>query len=122
MPRKKTADPRSIFHLRLSQAERAEFKSKAQSASLTTAEFIRRACRDVVINSLADKHAIAAEMRRRNFLLANIASNLNQVARHVNIHKDDADLLFVTAHLKSIDLNIRRSFDLPATLLNKVSS
>ena len=67
MPRKKTADPRSIFHLRLSQAERAEFDSKAQSASLTTAEFIRRACRNVVITSLADKRArmLGIQLERR---------------------------------------------------------
>lgn len=122
MPRKKTADPRSIFHLRLSQAERAEFDAKARLAGLTTAELIRRACRDVVINSLADKQAVAAEMRRRNYLLASMANNLNQIARHVNSRKGDADLLFVTAHLKQIDLNIRRAFDLSNTLFNGAAS
>lgn len=119
MSRRKHPDPRRIFHIRLSNAEYADIERKAQDAGVTMADLMRTACRDAIVVSQTGAEVNAGELRRQNYLLAAIGNNLNQLARHVNTHKQDADILTITLHLRLIARDIQTAFLLDSDLINE---
>ena len=91
---------RSVWvKIRATATERAEWHRKAESAGLSLSDLMRRSVGRVRTWSVA--HTELERERTRE--LARIGSNLNQIARWANIHKEDADVLEVVAHLVAIE-------------------
>ena len=79
--------------IRASESERAEWHAKARSAGLSLSDLVRRSVGRVRTWTVA--HAELERERTRE--LARIGSNLNQIARWANTHKENAEALEVTA-------------------------
>ena len=71
--------------IRASKAERAEWHAKARSVGLSLSDLVRRSVGRVRTWTVA--HAELERERTRG--LARIGSNLNQIARWANIHKEE---------------------------------
>ena len=82
-----------------STRERAAWHAKARAAGLSLSDLVRRSVGRVRTWTVA--HTELERERTRE--LARIGSNLNQIARWANIHKEDADALEVVAHLVAIE-------------------
>ena len=85
--------------IRASEAERSEWHAKAHSVGLSLSDLVRRSVGRVRTWTVA--HAELERERTRE--LARIGSNLNQIARWANIHKEDAEVVEVVAHLVAIE-------------------
>ena len=85
--------------IRASETERAEWHAKARSVGLSLSDLVRRSVGRVRTWTVA--HAELERERTRE--LARIGSNLNQIARWANIHKEDAEVVEVVAHLVAIE-------------------
>ena len=85
--------------IRASEAERAEWHAKASSVGLSLSDLVRRSVGRVRTWTVA--HAELERERTRE--LARIGSNLNQIARWANTHKENAEALEVVAHLVAIE-------------------
>ncbi len=85
--------------IRASTAKRAEWHAKARSVGLSLSDLVRRSVGRVRTWTVA--HAELERERTRE--LARIGSNLNQIARWANIHKEDAEVVVVVAHLVAIE-------------------
>ena len=85
--------------IRASKAERAEWHGKARSVGLSLSDLVRRSVGRVRTWTVA--HAELERERTRE--LARIGSNLNQIARWANIHKENAEVVEVVAHLVAIE-------------------
>ena len=85
--------------IRASEAERAEWHGKARSVGLSLSDLVRRSVGRVRTWTVA--HAELERKRTRE--LARIGSNLNQIARWANIHKENAEVVEVVAHLVAIE-------------------
>ena len=85
--------------IRSSDAERAEWHAKARAAGLSLSDLVRRSVGRVRTWTVA--HTEIERERTRE--LARIGSNLNQIARWANTHKEDAEALQVVAHLVAIE-------------------
>ena len=70
--------------IRASEAERAEWHGKARSVGLSLSDLVRRSVGRVRTWTVA--HTELERERTRE--LARIGSNLNQIARWANIHKE----------------------------------
>ena len=85
--------------IRASEAERAKWHAKARSVGLSLSDLVRRSVGRVRTWTVAH-----TEMEReRTREMARIGSNLNQIARWANIHKENAEAVEVIAHLVSIE-------------------
>ena len=85
--------------IRASEAERAEWHTKAHSVGLSLSDLVRRSVGRVRTWTVA--HAELERERTRE--LARIGSNLNQIARWANTHKENAEALEVVTHLVAIE-------------------
>ena len=85
--------------IRASEAERSEWHAKARAVGLSLSDLVRRSVGRVRTWTVA--HAELERERTRE--LARIGSNLNQIARWANIHKENAEALEVVAHLVAIE-------------------
>ena len=85
--------------VRASEAERAEWHAKARSVGLSLSNLVRRSVGRVRTWTVA--HAELERERTRE--LARIGSNLNQIARWANTHKENAEALEVVTHLVAIE-------------------
>ena len=85
--------------IRASDAERAAWHAKARAVGLSLSDLVRRSLGRVRTWTVA--HTELERERTRE--LARIGSNLNQIARWANIHKEAADALEVVAHLAAIE-------------------
>ena len=85
--------------VRASEAERAEWHTKARSVGLSLSDLVRRSVGRVRTWTVA--HTELERERTRE--LARIGSNLNQIARWANTHKENAEALEVAAHLVAIE-------------------
>ena len=85
--------------IRASEAERAEWHTKARSVGLSLSDLVRRSVGRVRTWTVA--HTELERERTRE--LARIGSNLNQIARWANTHKENAEALEVVAHLVAIE-------------------
>ena len=88
--------------IRASEAERAEWHAKACSVGLSLSDLVRRAIGRVRTWTVA--HAELERERTRE--LARIGSNLNQIARWANTHKENAEAVEVVAHLVAIERSL----------------
>ena len=98
MPAKDPPKRRAVLHVRTTEEEAAKWRSKAQSAGLTTSELLRRAMRRTrvwTVEAADEQRALVREVAR-------IGANVNQIARWVNTYKDNADTARVLAHLVAI--------------------
>ena len=85
--------------IRASDAERAAWHAKARAVGLSLSDLVRRSLGRVRTWTVAHTEL----ERERTRALARIGSNLNQIARWANIHKEAADALEVVAHLAAIE-------------------
>ena len=85
--------------VRASKAERAEWHAKARSAGLSLSDLVRQSIGRVRTWTVA--HAELERERTRE--LARLGSNLNQIARWANTHKENAEAVEVIAHLVAIE-------------------
>ena len=99
MPKSASGNRTLIASARVSEAELAEWRSKATAAGVPLSELLRRA-----MGRTRTWTAVAAEVEReRTRELARIGSNLNQIARWANTHKENAEAVEVIAHLVAIE-------------------
>ena len=98
MPRA-TRNRTLIAQARVSEAELAEWRAKAAAAGVGLSELLRRA----MARTRTWTAAAAKVERERTRELARIGSNLNQIARWANTHKENAEALEVAAHLVAIE-------------------
>ena len=85
--------------VRASEAERAEWHAKARAVGLSLSDLVRRSVGRVRTWTVAH-----AELEReRTRCLARIGSNLNQIARWANTHKENSEAVEVVAHLVAIE-------------------
>ena len=99
MPKRISGNRTLIASARVSVAELAEWRSKATAAGVPLSELLRRA-----MARTRTWTAVAAEVEReRTRELARIGSNLNQIARWANTHKENAEEVEVIAHLVGIE-------------------
>ena len=85
--------------IRASKAERAEWHTKARSVGLSLSDLVRQSIRRVRTWTVA--HAELERERTRE--LARLGSNLNQIARWANTHKENAEAVEVIVHLVAIE-------------------
>ena len=85
--------------IRAREAERTEWHAKARSVGLSLSDLVRQSIRRVRTWTIA--HAELERERTRE--LARIGSNLNQIARWANTHKENAEVVEVVAHLVAIE-------------------
>ena len=99
------ADRRNVkASVRVSAAEFAVWKAKAEAAGVRLSDLLRRA-----MARTRTWTAAAAEVEReRTRHVARIGNNLNQIARWTNTHADKADAVEVIAHLVAIEREIAR--------------
>ena len=88
MPRA-TRNRTLIAQARVSEAELAEWRAKAAAAGVGLSELLRRA----MARTRTWTAAAAKVERERTRELARIGSNLNQIARWANTHKENAEAL-----------------------------
>ena len=89
----------AMAQARITKAELAEWRAKAQAAGVSLGALIRKA--------MARTHTWTAAARdieqKRNRELARIGSNLNQLARWANTYKRSAEALEVLGDLSAIE-------------------
>ena len=85
--------------IRASEVERAEWHAKARAVGLSLSDLVRRSVGRVRTWTVPHTKL----QRERTWELARIGSNLNQIARWANIHKENAEALEVVAHLVAIE-------------------
>ena len=88
--------------IRASEAERAEWHAKARSVGLSLSDLVRRSIGRVRTWTVA--HTELERERTRE--LARIGSNLNQIARWANTHKENAEVVEVVTHLVAIERSL----------------
>ena len=99
MPKRVSGNRTLIASARVSEDELAEWRSKAAAAGVPLSELLRRA-----MGRTRTWTAVAAKVEReRTRELARIGSNLNQIARWTNTHKENAEAVEVIAHLVAIE-------------------
>ena len=82
-----------------SDLRQQQWHAKARSVGLSLSDLVRRSVGRVRTWTVA--HTDLERERTRE--LARIGSNLNQIARWANIHKENADAVEVVAHLVAIE-------------------
>lgn len=92
-----------IAQARITKAELAEWRAKAQAAGVSLGALIRKA--------MSRTHTWTAVARdvanERNRELARIGNNLNQLARWANTYKRQAEALQVLAQLSVIEREVK---------------
>lgn len=99
MKRREKALAEKVAHARVTAAELAEWRAKAEAAGVTLSELLRQAMR----RTRAWTAAAADIERARVREIARIGNNLNQLARWANTHKTAAEAVEVVTHLKAIE-------------------
>ena len=92
------------IHLRVSPAEVAAWRAKAEAAGVPLSDLLRQA----MARTRTWTAAAADVERERTRQVARIGNNLNQIARWANTHADRADAVEVIAHLVAIEREIAR--------------
>ena len=103
------AENRSAWiKLRVTQAEKEIIAAKAEAQGQTVADFIRQRALDYRL-----RQTPLEKERLRHFV--RIGSNLNQIARWVNVHKSRADTLEVLTALASFERELKAAMEKPCT-------
>ncbi len=99
------ADRRTVrVHVRLTPAESAAWRAKAEAAGVPLSDLLRRAMARTRTWTAAD----AAIERERNRQVARIGNNLNQLARWANTHRSAARAVTVIANLVAFERLLRK--------------
>ena len=94
----KPAQKYPSFTMRLSEEELARLKNKAGEAKLTPAAFVRNLIAGREVKSGKDLVLLDAINRS----LSPIGNNLNQIARHANRYRADANVEGMLKHLSNV--------------------
>ena len=81
--------------IRASEAERAEWHAKARSVGLSLSDLVRRSIGRMRTWTVAHAELELEHTRE----LARIGSNLNQIARWANTHKENAEAVVVSSYV-----------------------
>ena len=93
------ADRRTAqLHLRVSPAEAAQWRAKAEAVGVPLSDLLRRA----MAHTRTWTAAAAEVERERTRQIARVGNNLNQIARWANAHAAPIDAVEIIAHLVSI--------------------
>ena len=98
------------FGVRLPPATRAILTQRAKAAGLSKGALIRALIEGAPLVSGADQ----AAAQETNAQLARIGNNLNQLARHANSRRGDADAARLAGEVAAIRGELRRIFAAPA--------
>ena len=98
------------FGVRLPPATRAILTQRAKAAGLSKGALIRALIEGAPLVSGADQ----AAAQETNAQLARIGNNLNQLARHANSRRGDADAARLAAAVAECRADLRRIFAAPA--------
>lgn len=98
------------FGVRMPPETRALLNRKAKAAGLSESALIRALIEDVPIVSAAEQTA----RQQTNAQLARIGNNLNQLARHANSWRGNADAALLAAEVAKIRADLRRIFAAPS--------
>ncbi len=90
------------IHLRVSPAERAEWRAKAAEAGVPLSDLLRQA----MARTRTWTAASAAIERERTRQVARIGNNLNQLARWANTHASEVEAVEVVAQLVSVERSL----------------
>ena len=104
----KTQNRSAWIKLRVTQTEKEIITAKAEAQGQTVADFLRQRALDYRLRQTA-----LEKERVRHF--ARMGSNLNQVARWVNVHKSRADALDVLMALASFERELKTAMEEPCT-------
>ena len=94
------------FGVRLPPSTRTILTEKASAAGLSEGGLIRALIEAAPLVSGADQTAA----RQTNAQLARVGNNLNQLARHANSYRGDADAARLAAEVAQLRLDLRRIF------------
>ena len=95
------------FGVRMPPETRALLNRKAKAAGLSESALIRALIEDAPIVSAAEQTA----RQQTNAQLARIGNNLNQLARHANSWRGNADAACLAAEVAAIRAELRTIFD-----------
>ena len=96
-----------LVKVRATEAERQQWREKAEAAGLSLSDLVRPSLGKVRTWTAQDREATDARTRD----LAKLGNNLNQIARWANTYKTAADAIQVMAHLRAIEQELRRVTD-----------
>ncbi|MCJ8140127.1 plasmid mobilization protein [Falsirhodobacter halotolerans] len=107
-PRKKpSAGPSPKFEMRMSPDVRAVLTMNATAANLSEAAFVR----SLILGANVTTSVDADIERERNAQLARIGNNLNQIARHADNYRNNADAAALAAEVLTARLALERLCD-----------
>ena len=86
------------LHLRVSPAEAALWRAKAEAVGAPLSDLVRRA----MAHTRTWTAPAAEAQRERTRQIARIGNNLNQIARWANVNAEPIDAVEIIAHLVSI--------------------
>ena len=96
-----------LVKVRATEAERQQWREKAEAAGLSLSDLVRQSLGKVRTWTAQDREAADACTRE----LAKLGNNLNQIARWANTYKTAADAVQVIAYLRAIEQELRRVAD-----------
>jgi DNA-directed RNA polymerase beta' subunit len=94
--------------LRVTRAEKESIAAKAEAQGQTVADFLRQRALDYRL-----RQTPLEKERLRHY--ARMGSNLNQLARWVNVHKSRAETLDVLIALASFERELKAAMEEPCT-------
>ena len=104
------AERRTVrVHVRVSPAELAAWRAKAEAAGVPVSELLRQA---MARTRTWTAPAVAVE-RERTRQIARIGNNLNQLARWANTRAEAVEAVEVIAHLIAIERSVARFAEAP---------
>ena len=104
------AERRTVrVHVRVSPAELAAWRAKAEAAGVPVSDLLRQA----MARTRTWTAPAAAVQRERTRQIARIGNNLNQLARWANTHAETVGAVEVIAHLIAIERSLARFADAP---------
>lgn len=86
----------SSVYFKLSTEEKKELMAQAKNAGVSLSEFLRS--KVVIVKTEELKEC----QKERNRTLANLANNMNQIARHCNTYKSETDAEKIASYLLGV--------------------
>ena len=93
-----------FIHVRVSQSEKDYILKNAEQLEMTVSDYMRHVCLQYTLRKSKSQ---SQQLR----LLASLSSNINQIARHVNIYKNNINklrLLLCLMHFEEEITGIRK--------------
>ncbi|MEE3625000.1 plasmid mobilization relaxosome protein MobC [Nitrospirillum sp. BR 11752] len=96
---------------RLSEAEAEALAAQAAAAGLSRGDYLRVLVSAGLTQPAARDLAAEEAERRRVWLLSNIANNINQIAHHANLYREEADARQIIQALRKVEVAISQAMD-----------